>query len=414
MALGKPPQDSPKKRASEHLKNADRLLKSGDAAGAMREVENALAADPGNVYALAYKQRVQTALDESIKKQPLTPPPPAAVPTAEPKPIVQPAAPATGYGAERRKLAAVMVTDMVGYSALAQKNEQLALQVLEEHRNILRPQCSAFSGVEVKTMGDGTLIEFESVVQAVNCALAIHDKVEEHNANVPEERRFQIRIGIHIGDIIYKENDIYGDGVNIASRIQPMAEPGGICISQDVYNQIRTKGEYHIEPMGEVPLKNIQTPVTLHKVLTRAQRFQKLEKEQLIAAREDGKKAARQQKIQEYLQKAKEFLAQGVPESALAEIMKVTALEPNHPEAKSLEENIKSLRNEQWKKKVEEAKILPHDLVLESYKRILQSALGNREELSPEEDKVLKDFRMNFHITEEEHKNTEHALRSGF
>jgi class 3 adenylate cyclase len=328
-------------------------------------------------------------------------------------PPVSPAAEPKTPPVEKRKLAAVMVTDMVGYSAMAQKNEQLAMQVLEEHRKILRQQFAQFSGVEVKTMGDGILAEFESVVQAVNCALAIQDKIEEYNAAASEEKGFQIRIGIHIGDIIYKENDIYGDGVNIASRIQPLAEVGGICISQDVYNQIRTRGDYQIEPMGEVSLKNILMPVSLYKVLTTVQQFKRLEEEQLRHAREEGKKAARQQKIQEYLQKTRDALAKGMPENALLEVSKVNALEPSHAEAKSLEESVMMLRKEQWKKKIEDAKVLPHQVPLESYKRILQFALRDGRELSDEEEKALREFRAAYNITDEEHTNVENALRTG-
>jgi adenylate cyclase len=170
-------------------------------------------------------------------------------------------------GTEQRKLAAIMFTDMVGYSALAQRNEALALELLDEHRRLVRPFFPTFQGSEVKTMGDAFLVEFASALAAVRCAVEIQKRITERNARETPERQIQLRIGIHIGDIIRRENDVFGDGVNIAARIEPMAEPGGICISEDVARQIENKIDRRLIRIGPGELKNIQLPVVIYKLL---------------------------------------------------------------------------------------------------------------------------------------------------
>jgi adenylate cyclase len=168
---------------------------------------------------------------------------------------------------EHRKLAAIMFTDMVGYSALAQRNEALALELLEEHRHLLRALFPKFNGAEVKTIGDAFLVEFHSALEAVQCAIEIQRALAKRNPDLPPARQIQLRIGIHIGDVVHRGGDVYGDGVNIASRIEPLADAGGICVSMDVERQIRHSIEVGLVKLGATELKNIQTPMELFRVM---------------------------------------------------------------------------------------------------------------------------------------------------
>lgn len=167
---------------------------------------------------------------------------------------------------EVRRLAAVMFTDIVGYSSLTQEDEELALGLLEEHRNLLRPLFQKYSGKEIKTIGDAFLVEFPSAVKAVECAREIQGKIGERNSALPPERRIRLRIGVHLGDIIHKQGDIYGDGVNIASRIQSLAEPGGICLTEEMVAQVRNKIKEPIVSLGIHQLKNIKEPQKIYRI----------------------------------------------------------------------------------------------------------------------------------------------------
>jgi len=126
-----------------------------------------------------------------------------------------------------------MFTDIVGYSKLSQKDEALALELLDRHCRMMRPLFPKHGGKEIKTIGDAFLVEFESAVEAVKCAVEIQGSLNRLNNSIPEREKIQIRIGIHVGDIIQREGDILGDGVNITSRIEPLAEPGGICLTDN-------------------------------------------------------------------------------------------------------------------------------------------------------------------------------------
>ncbi len=170
-------------------------------------------------------------------------------------------------GTEQRKLAAIMFTDMVGYSALAQRNEALALQLLEEHRGLLRGLFPKHQGTEIKTTGDGFLVEFASALAAVRCAIEMQRALATRNVASAVERQLQVRIGIHVGDVVHHEGDVLGDGVNIAARIEPLAGPGGICISVDVERQIRNAIETSLVKLGPTELKNIQLPMELFRVV---------------------------------------------------------------------------------------------------------------------------------------------------
>jgi adenylate cyclase len=165
-----------------------------------------------------------------------------------------------------RRLAAIMFTDMVGFTRLSQANESLALELLEEHRNLLRPTFLAHGGVEVKTIGDSFLVEFRSALDAVLGAVETQQRMSERNQGVLPTRKMELRIGIHVGDVLHEAGDIYGDAVNIASRIEPLAEPGEVCISQQVFDQIRNKTKLDIEKIGEVELKNLELPLAVYKV----------------------------------------------------------------------------------------------------------------------------------------------------
>jgi adenylate cyclase len=159
-----------------------------------------------------------------------------------------------------------MFTDMVGYSALTQKNEALALAVLEEHRTILRPFFQKHDGREIKTAGDSFLVEFNSAVESTNCAIEIQSALHERNKTETLERQILLRIGIHIGDVVYIDQDVYGDGVNIAARLEPLADPGGICISEDVARLVRNKVDFPVKKLGHGKLKNITMPMDIYCV----------------------------------------------------------------------------------------------------------------------------------------------------
>lgn len=165
-----------------------------------------------------------------------------------------------------RRLSAIMFTDIVGYSALTQRNEALALQLLDEHRNIVRPFFTKHDGREIKTAGDSFFTEFNSAVQATICAIEIQEALHLRNKEVPHDRHVLIRIGLHIGDVVYTDQDVYGDGVNIAARMEPLAKPGGICVSEDVARQVRNKVPYPIVKLGKEKLKNIAMPVDVYYV----------------------------------------------------------------------------------------------------------------------------------------------------
>src|SRR5947207_2106880 len=170
-------------------------------------------------------------------------------------------------GSEQRKLAAIMFTDMVGYSALSQRDDKLALELLEEHRQLLREILPRFNGTEIKTIGDAFLIEFNSALEAAQCAIEIQRTLAKRNHDVTAERRIELKIGIHIGDVVHRGGDVYGDGVNIASRIEPLARAGGICVSMDVERQIRNALEARFEKLAPTELKNISVAMDLFRIV---------------------------------------------------------------------------------------------------------------------------------------------------
>ncbi|ESY17891.1 MULTISPECIES: adenylate/guanylate cyclase domain-containing protein [unclassified Mesorhizobium] len=164
-----------------------------------------------------------------------------------------------------RRLAAIVVADVVGYSRLMESDEAGTLATLKDRRTlILQPMVRARGGRIVKLMGDGVLIEFASAVNAVSAAIELQRKMSEANTDLPDRRRIVLRIGINLGDVIGEGADIYGEGVNIAARLETLAEPGGICISGKVHDEVRGKVDAAFEDAGERQLKNISTPVRVY------------------------------------------------------------------------------------------------------------------------------------------------------
>src|SRR5271170_8115151 len=165
-----------------------------------------------------------------------------------------------------RRLAAVLAADAAGYSRLMGVDEEGTLARLNAHRReFLEPTVAEHNGRIVKRTGDGTLIEFGSAVDATRCAIQTQRGMAQRNADVPADLRIEIRIGIHVGDIIIEEGDIFGDGVNIAARLEGIAEPGGICISDDTFRQVRGKIDAAFEDGGDQHLKNIDHPVRVYR-----------------------------------------------------------------------------------------------------------------------------------------------------
>ena len=160
-----------------------------------------------------------------------------------------------------------MFTDMVGYTALAQRNESLSLALVEDQRNLVRSILARHYGREVKTIGDGFLVEFSSALAAANCAYDIQTAAREFNTALPEERRIRLRIGVHLGDVVESPGDISGDAVNVASRIEPLAESGGVCLSRQVYDQITNKFELPLESLGPRTLKNVSAQVEVYRMV---------------------------------------------------------------------------------------------------------------------------------------------------
>jgi adenylate cyclase len=166
-----------------------------------------------------------------------------------------------------RRLTAILAADVAGYSRLMGVDEEGTHERLKAHlRELVEPKIKEHRGRIVKNTGDGFLAEFASVVDAVRCAVGVQRGMAEREPEVPDERRITFRIGINLGDVIAEEHDIFGDGVNVAARLEALAEPGGICVSRVVRDQVRDRLDYSFEDMGEQQVKNISRPMRVYAV----------------------------------------------------------------------------------------------------------------------------------------------------
>ena len=180
-----------------------------------------------------------------------------------------------------RKLTAIMSADVKGYSILMADDEVFTIKMLNEYRGIMSNCIGQYNGRVVDSPGDNVLAEFASAVDALQCAVEIQKRLKKENDRLVESKRLEFRIGVNIGDVIQDGNRIYGDGVNVASRIEGLSEPGGVCLSKSAYEQIKKKLDFGFEYMGEHPVKNISEPVSVYKVLIDSERSQPLVEEKL-------------------------------------------------------------------------------------------------------------------------------------
>src|SRR5437899_726638 len=178
-----------------------------------------------------------------------------------------------------------MFTDMVGYTALGQKDESLSLELADEQKKLIRPILSRHNGREVKTMGDAFLIEFPSALDAVRCAYDIQRTAREFNFSAPSEQKLHLRIGVHLGDIIESRDDISGDAVNVASRIHSLAEDGGICLTRQIYHQVQNKFNVPLQTLGTRSLKNVNAPLEVYRMVLPWEKEQKSTSAQLASTR---------------------------------------------------------------------------------------------------------------------------------
>src|SRR5215831_9151836 len=170
-----------------------------------------------------------------------------------------------------RRLAAILAADVAGYSRLMGADEEGTLERLKAHRReLIDPKIAEHHGRIVKTTGDGMLVEFASVVDAIRCAVEVQDRMVERNADVASDQRITFRVGVNLGDIIIDGDDIYGDGVNIAARLEAIAEPGTVCVSASAWEQVRGKVPFGADDLGEHQLKNIERPVRVFRIASGA------------------------------------------------------------------------------------------------------------------------------------------------
>lgn len=215
-----------------------------------------------------------------------------------------------------------MFTDMVDYTAMTQSNERLALELLEIQKSMCRPLFSVHGGREVKTIGDAFLVEFESALDATDCAVELQTALHGYNESAPEGRKIMLRVGIHLGDVAHQGEDVLGDAVNIASRMQPLADPGGICISQQVYDQVRNKASMPFQKLAPAELKGVRFPIDVYRVVlpwqgTRPRSEPRLGQAKRVAVLPFANMSPYQRD---------EYFADGMTEETISTLSKVTGL----------------------------------------------------------------------------------------
>ncbi len=168
---------------------------------------------------------------------------------------------------DERRLAAIMFTDLVGYTELGQRDESLSLAIVKEQRKLLRPVFLRHNGREVKTMGDAFLVEFPNALDAVRCAYDVQRVTREFNFSMPNGKKIRMRVGLHLGDVVGHQGDISGDAVNIASRIVSLADDGGVCLTRQVYDHVYNKFEVRMRSVGAKALKNVTSPVEVYNMM---------------------------------------------------------------------------------------------------------------------------------------------------
>ena len=222
----------------------------------------------------------------------------------------------------QRRLAAIMFTDMVGYTALGQRNESLSLALVDEQRKVIRPILIRHNGREVKTIGDAFLVEFPNALDAVRCAYDIQRAIREFNISMPSEQRLHLRIGVHDGDVVESNGDISGDAVNVASRIEPLAEDGGVCLTQEVYSHVRNKFELPMSSLGTKSLKNVTEPMEVYRIVMPWEG-----EEAEASVRLDKKRVAVLPFVSMSPDPNDEYFADGMTEELISAISKVRELE---------------------------------------------------------------------------------------
>lgn len=223
---------------------------------------------------------------------------------------------------QQRRLAAIMFTDMVGYTALGQRNESLSLGLLEEQRKLVRPTLARHNGREVKTIGDAFLVEFPNALDAAKCAYDIQRVVREFNFSQPEDWLVHLRVGIHLGDVVESQGDISGDAVNVASRIESLAPDGGVCLTREVYSQVGNKFELPLISMGPKSLKNVAEPMEVYRMVM------PWEKEtELAPAQLDRNRIAVLPFVNMSPEPNDEYFADGVTEELISAMSKIEGLE---------------------------------------------------------------------------------------